>query len=654
MRPIALRAAGALLVAGLLAACGAPAAPPDPVLSGEQDAARRVAAILDYVAADYPKALGPAGILDATEYAEQGALLRDALELARELPVTVGWLPEELERISGLVADTTPGAEVASAARTARRRLLEAYGVRLVPSRPPSRTLAARLYQRGCASCHGVDGRGDGPAAAGLVPPPLNFRDPAAAADLSPARVFNALTDGVPGTGMPPFGSLTSHERWSLAFYVLALRHGGDAGPEGGVEVALPPGIPGPDTLEVLAGDTDRALLERLAAAGLTGAEGRRALATLRRAVPFREDGGADLGPTLLALEEAVRRYEAGDAAGARAQLTAAYLDGIEPLEPTLRSRDPGLVREIEKGFMTLRERSREGAPVSTFAEEAEALRDRVARAESLLTGEERRLTPFLSAAVILLREGLEAVLLVSLLLGLVRRAGERRDERAAHLGWITAVLLGVATWFGSAWVIRMGGARREIMEGGVTLLAAAVLVYVGHFALARASADRRVRSLRERLAATSPSSRFAVLFGLTFAAVYREAFEVVLFLQAVRIQSPGAGWAVAAGAAAGILACAALAGIVVRAGSRLRPGVILEGTGILLCLLAVVFVGKGLHALQEAGVLGLRYVPAPRIEWLGLYPTVQTLGAQAVVLLAVLTLTRLGNRRATARLPAR
>jgi len=650
---------------------------PERALSPEQDAARRLSAILDYVAADYPRVLGASGVTDPGEYAEQVSFLRDARDVARELSPAGGWLPAAVARISEQVSDTARGTEVAEAARGVRTRLLEEYGVRLAPATRPSRAVGARVYAASCTVCHGARGAGDGVAAAGMVPRPANFLDARVAADLSPARAFNMITDGVAGTPMPSFGMLSAQERWSVAFYVLSLGRGGReaedavrsasvagrppaasgaASPAPGsreTDVRIPEGLLGRDTLAVLAAASDRELDARLARAGLPPEERARALAALRAEVPFREGGGGDLRPVMTALDRAVQVYDAGDPAAARAALTAAYLDGVEPVEPTLRARDPVLVARIERGFMTLRDRSREGVSSSAFANEAMELRDLVSSAQAHLSVGEHRAMPFMAAGLILVREGLESALLISLLLGLVRQAGERRDVVVAHAGWVSALALGALTWFASGWVIRMGGARREVVEGGVTLLAAAVLVYAGHFVLARADAGRRVRNLRARILSSSTSGRFLMLFGLAFVAVYREAFEVVLFLQAVLVQSPGSGWMVLGGALAGLAVCAVLAFGIIRAGMRLKPGIVLSGTGTLLCALAVVMVGKGFHALQEAGIVGLRYVAVPRIDWLGVYPTVQTLGSQALVLTAIVALAVMANLRTRTELAA-
>ena len=199
-----------------------------------------------------------------------------------------------------------------------------------------------------------------------------------------------------------------------------------------------------------------------------------------------------------------------------------------------------------------------------------------------------------------------------------------------------------------------LGGARRELTEGIVALLAALVLLATGHWVLARLDARNRVDALQRRFSAAGLGRRRWVLFSLAFVAVYREAFEVVLFLRAITLDAGAerAPLAVAAGAGAGALVCVAVVVLLSQVGRRLKPGPLLTASGTLLCALAVILVGKGVRALQEAGVLGIQPLRLPRVEWLGLFPSVQSVGAQLLVLgaiaaIAVLALVRAHRVRA-------
>jgi high-affinity iron transporter len=620
----------ALALAAAALACATPAAVP-PASQGEE--VRRLSAILDYVAADYGGAVVDGKVASNAEYREQVAFVKDARALAARLPRVSGLdLDGELARLAERVAAFAPGDEVAATCRRLRKRVLEAYGVVLAPAAAPSRERGAELYAANCVACHGATGAGDGPEAARHDPRPRSFRDPEVVRDLSPARAFSALTDGVPGTAMASWGRLSPSERWSLAFHVVALRHdeeaarrGADAYDRSGRAIAATP--------TRLAGASDGELETALAAGGLDEAARADALAFLRREAAYQGSGAA-LDPCRRLIERAVADYKT-DRDGARGTMSSAYLDGFEPHEGALRARDATLVVRIEEQFLSLRTLIDQGAPFERVEGAALQLGTSLDRADETLASGRQARVAFAGALLVILREGVEAALLLMLLLGLARRAGAADDVKAVHAGWIAAILLGVATWFASAPLLRLGGARRELVEGLVALLAAAVLLLAGHWVLARLDAKRRVDALKRRFAEASPAGRRWVLFGLGFVAIYREAFEIVLFLRAIALDASQSPVSVAAGAATGAVLCIVAVVLLSALGRRLKPGPLLAASGTLLCGLAVILAGKGVRALQEAGVLGINPLRLPRVDWLGLFPSIQSVAAQLAVLIA-------------------
>jgi high-affinity iron transporter len=195
-----------------------------------------------------------------------------------------------------------------------------------------------------------------------------------------------------------------------------------------------------------------------------------------------------------------------------------------------------------------------------------------------------------------------------------------------------------------------MGGGRREVMEGVVSLVAAAALLAAGHWVLARLDAQRRVEAIKRRIReATSGARRRWALAGLAFLAVFREAFEVVLFLRTIALDA-GTSGALLAGVGVGTVLLVAAVFALVRLGRRVKPGPLLAGMGTMLCVLAVIFAGKGIHALQAADVISVRLLPLPVVEWLGLYPTLQGVMAQLLVLGAFVGIAGVAILRSRAR----
>ncbi len=624
------------VVLGLATACRAPADESSP--RPADDRVRRAAALLDYVASDYGDAVVDGQIASDTEYREQVDFLRGARELVSELPaVQADAVLPRIDAAAGLVGERASATRVLAACRAARAELLARTGVTLGPSSSVSLARGAELFAASCATCHGPTGGGDGAAARGLNPPPRSFQDPQVTGGLSPVRAYSAITDGVAGTAMPSFATLGERERWDLAFLVSSLRHH-DAAAERG-RAAVSKGAAPPLSVAQLANASDAELVD-----GVDAAWADDVLAFYRRVLPAQRDMTA-LAVTRRGVTDAKRVYAAGDAGGARQALDAAYLDGFEQLEGFLRVDSADFVTDIEERFLSLRELTRSGASASEFGAAADRLLVRLDAVESRVAGGASAQAAFAAAFVVIVREGIESALLLMLLCGLVARAGQAGDRRAVHAGWIGAVAVGIVAWFASEAVVRMGGGNRELVEGVVALFAVVVLVYAGHIVLARMDAERRIAALKRRFASIPPAHRRVVLFGMAFVAVFREVFEVVLFLRAIELSAGGAHAAIGLGVAAGSITCVALILAFRLLRGRIRPGAILNGAGVLLCALALVLAGKGVRSLQEAGVLAVRAFDGPRIDLLGVFPTIETMFAQVVVAVAIALVAVVGRR---------
>lgn len=613
----------------VVAACSPGAqAPPS-----EEHALRRVVALLDYVAADYGGAVRDGAVVSDAEYQEQLAFLKEAKERLASLTGhddARAHVAEAIDQATQLAMAKASADLVERETRRGRALLVDGFAIRLGPSLAPSLERARALFAQTCSSCHGVTGGGDGVAAANLQPRPRSFRDSATTSTLSPVRAFSALADGVPGTAMVSFSALPEADRWSLAFYVTALRHEGAGAERGRAVVDRTPTLAAFD-FATLADLREVDLEQRLVEAGIQPGERADALAFLRAAAPFQPRGS--LSDIRRALATAKRSYSNDDSAAARHELTDAYLDGFEPLEARLLASAPELVRRVEDQFLALREGAEHGMSSAEFDADIDTLLVQLEAVDARLKGETSAWSAALAAFVVVVREGVESLLLVMLLLGLAKRAGAESDRRAVHLGWGLAIAVGVVTWFASAAVVALGGGNRELVEGLVALLAVVVLLYAGHFVLARMDAQRRIAALKRRFASISSGRRKLLLLMFSFIAAYREAFEVVLFLRAIVLGAPGAGHYVAIGAAAGLAACICIFLLISRVGKRLNTSLLLNAGGALLCLLAFVLAGKGIRSLQEAGWIGVSTIQGPRIDLLGIFPTLQTLAAQLLVI---------------------
>jgi high-affinity iron transporter len=603
----------------------------------EPVAAEHVAHLLDYVAADYGAALGSGSDANEAELAEQLEVLEEATRLAAKVEPTEGaprakWLSLEIQTIKRLVEVRRPAKEVEEAARATRGQVAALFDLVEAPIQTPSREQGAELYERHCSACHGSDGRADTPRAAEYLPRPANFRTPDVSRKLSPLRVFTALRFGVPKTAMVPFDFLSSAEKWAVAFYVRSLDHAAPPEPTSAARFF---------SLAELARESDDELRGDLERAGFAATHIETALGELRTRAPYDPATLNPKGAARLVLRARtdLRNVSAfllrGEREDAKIALLRAYLDDVEPLEAPLKAADPALALDIEDRFKQLRREITEGAARADIERGLAALATQLGRAGRKLddaSAPPSFATTMFSSAGIALREGVEAALLIAALLAVVGRAGTPERKRWVHAGWICAALAGAATWFVSRYFLEVSGLSRELIEGVSALLASSVLFYVSYWLFAKREAARWVAYLRVKASNGATLS----LFGIAFLAVYREAFETVIFYQAL-IAQPGSTSAAGVGA---LLGLAALVGLVVaygRAGKFAPPQSFFAFSGLLLYALAVVFAGQGISALQTTGHLPFHPVRLPHLPALGVYSTLETYIVQAIlVVLAV------------------
>ena len=611
--------------------------------------------LLDYVAVDYPEAVQDGAVVNQLEYDEMLEFSSTVRERLAQLPphAATEELAAQARALESTIVSKGAPAQVEVQARTLGEALLQAYPVPRAPERAPDMAGIAALYQQQCASCHGATGAGDGPAGTGMDPPPIDFTDVARARERSVFALQQVIEQGLEGTAMASYAHLPEDRRWALAFYI-----GQFAFPQEGVArgEAL-----WRERADVRASVPDLAAVVHVLPAGLAGLEQPLAddfTAYLRRqpgeaaavVLAGQGDGGA-LALARTRLQEGVDAYASGDAGLARDKVLSAYLDGVEPIEPLLGTRDGQLLLDVEAAMALVRAGIADGndiAQVRAQAAEAGAL---LGRAEQVMADDDAAgaTTAFIGALTILLREGLEALLIVIAIVAFLRKAGRTEAMPYVHGGWIGALLAGAATWTAATYLVEISGASREITEGFAALFAAAVLVSVGIWMHGKSQADAWQRYIREKLSHALSKGSAWFLFLLAFVVVYREAFETVLFYAA--LWSQGHHPSIMAGAATAVVALAVIAWLMLRYSRKLPFGRFFAISAALVAVLAVVLAGKGVAALQEAGWLPMSLVNGPRIDLLGIHPTLESLGIQLAVI-AVLAVGFTWNAR-TARAAA-
>ncbi|MCP1482054.1 high-affinity iron transporter [Pseudomonas chlororaphis] len=609
----------AWLVLPVLALCSAN------LLADTVEGAPKALHLLDYIGADYPPTVEAGKVIDDSEYREQVEFLGVLQGLIADLPAK----PEKAELEQGIaslndaVKAKADGALVARQARQLGARLAVAYEVSQAPIITPDPSRGVPLYAQHCSVCHGDTGAGDGPAGVGLTPPPANLRDAARLDHLSLYAIYNTLGLGVEGTDMPSFADqLDDRQRWDLATYIAGF-------------TADPAAAKGDKSYNL-------ADLARQTPSEVEAAEGPQAAATFRaqRAQPPQVKRGPAqlLDYTASTLDKSLAAYRAGDHEQAYDLSVAAYLEGFELVESSLDNVDASVRKDTEKALMAYRQALQDGLPAEQAEQRLAAAKAKLTESAGLLGSDGLSWSlSYISGLLILLREGLEAILVLAAILAFLRNTGQQSAVRSVNVGWGLALLAGLATWALAAYVIDVSGSQRELLEGATALFASVMVLWLGVWMHDRRHAAAWQDYIKSSLVGGGGRFGFAVL---AFFSVYRELFEVILFYETLWLQAGPAGHnAVLAGGATALVLLVGLAWVILRGSAKLPLTLFFGINAALLCALSVVFAGHGVKALQEAGIFGTRPVAFFDFDWLGIHADAYSLTAQAVAIVAIIVL---------------
>ncbi len=597
--------------------------------------ARRIAATAELAAQEYRIGVVDGRVVAKGEVEEAGLFLQEARRSIALLPPDVGRpAGSDIDAMLHMVARTAPPDSLDARVRSLSSGLAERLGINLdeLPAQTPSLARGAEVYQANCAGCHGAVGRGDGPEAAGLDPPPANLADGAALGGVSPLDYFRRISIGTAGTAMPAFeGRLPAEDRWAVALYASVLRLPAPRG-------EVPPSLRGFATTGTM---TDDAVLN---AVGVSDPSAPGALARVAAVRTFHAEAGAASAEVFAQvrrqLDSAFVLARTGSPE-ASARAFDAYMT-FEQVERGVRAKNPGLASDLETSFASLRTRAAGGATPAELGAIRRQLEAGLENAERTLGDQLSPFNLFVQSFIILLREGLEAILIVGALMTFLSKMGAGERKRDIHIGVGAAIGASLLTAVALETIFVLSPAHREALEGGTMVLATVVLFYVSYWLLSKMEVVKWNQFVRGKVRDALDSGSALALASAAFLAVYREGFETVLFYKALFVAgSTGGTIPVLAGILAGSVVLVAVYIGINRFGVRLPLKPFFAFTSAFLYYMAFVFAGKGIAELQEGGLISTTILPwAPRLPPLGIYPTAESLAAQGLlVLLAIVAL---------------
>jgi high-affinity iron transporter len=648
-------------------------------LAAQENPVRRVANIVSVAVEEYARGVDESGkLVLQIEYQEAVDFLADARTQAARLPGDRA--AKALAVLDSIVAAVNARRRPSEVKELEQRfaGILGAEAALELPKSILDIAAGKQLYEATCASCHGLSGGGNGPASRGMNPPPPAVGDAATMHDVSPATMYRVISVGIGGTPMPGYGgSMTAEQRWNIVAYLLSLRatpqqiaegeglyaqqnciscHGatgvGD-GPFARSLSRLPgeigslafqasrsdlelgqvvvQGIPGtampasrslaPDQVRNVVAYLRTMPLETVPANG-TVADASNAEAVAQRVLSLVEQS--------LTAARGGRQSEAGDRA------FDAYI-AFEPMETRARSRSPGLVANMERHFADLR-----GAVRSGDIRSAERARDIIETTMPSIVQLTRPpgsgIEAFWQSFLIIFREGLEAILVIGAVVAFLLKTGHRERLKSIWIGVGAALVASAITAVVLKTLLSAMPATREVIEGVTMLIAVAVLFSVSYWLISKVEAAKWQQFIREKVTMALDQGGGRALAFVAFLAVYREGAETALFYQALFNEGTRVLLPITLGMLAGAVILAVIFTMFYRFGVRIPLRQLFGATSVLLYYMAFVFMGKGMRELQEGNVLSITIIPGfPHVDLLGLYPTVETLLAQLVLVVLFL-----------------
>ncbi|WP_306569703.1 FTR1 family protein [Faecalispora jeddahensis] len=337
-------------------------------------------------------------------------------------------------------------------------------------------------------------------------------------------------------------------------------------------------------------------------------------------------------------LDESYDLYVSGEAKAAKEKVDVAYYSYYEKLgfEKTVMAHISGnRAATVEYQFSFAKKAINAGST----NEEVKASLDELTRllredADQLDGKKESALGVFLASLLIITREGFEAIIIVGAIIAYLVKSGNKEKTGAVYWGSVIALGASVIMAFILNSLSGASGANQEITEGLTMLLAVVVLFYVSNWMVSKSESAAWTSYIEGKVQSSiTRGSVFSLAFA-AFLAVFREGAETILFYQALLAGTKTYLNMVWLGLGVGCVALVIIYLLIRFMSIKLPLKPFFLGTSILLFVMSISFVGSGVKELQEGNLVGVTPVSGiTSVDILGIYPTLETLIPQAVLL---------------------
>ncbi|MBR1225629.1 MULTISPECIES: FTR1 family protein [unclassified Bradyrhizobium] len=242
----------------------------------------------------------------------------------------------------------------------------------------------------------------------------------------------------------------------------------------------------------------------------------------------------------------------------------------------------------------------------------------------------------FIQAAVILLREGLEAMLVIAALAGYLKKVGSAHRVGALYGGALAAV----GASFIAAWLFAVlnSGDHSDVLEGVIILFAAALMLYVSGWLMVKQDPRGWQDYLAHKADSALAQDTVWAVGALAFLAVFREGAETVLFINALAKTEGGWSAGLFGGLAAATVGLAVLFYFINMIAQKLPLRPLFVITSAFLFAMAIKFIGEAVQEFQEQAIITVTEVKGSAFfTAIGLNPSMEALSIQLLVILFAL-----------------
>ena len=341
-------------------------------------------------------------------------------------------------------------------------------------------------------------------------------------------------------------------------------------------------------------------------------------------------------------IQQAIVLYQQGNAKKAMLSVQDTYFDVFENsgMENKIGSRDSNFKAELEGYFTRLVSLMKAGEG-DKLQDQAVGLSQNLAKAvEMLQGGEQSDWSMFLYSLLIILREGLEALLIVAAIVAYMVKNNHHDKLPVIRQSVYVALAASVVTAFIFQLIFENSGQNRELLEGFTMIIAVFMLFSMSYWLLSKVEAQNWKHYLEGKLSTALTAGSLFGLWVTSFLAIYREGAETVLFYYAL-IGDAKSAVSLAylfAGFVSGAILLAICYFIMRYSVVKLPLKPFFMFTGSFMYVMAFVFAGKSVLELIEGKLFEPTLVAGvPEISWLGVYPYVETLVPQAILILAAI-----------------